>query len=663
MRVAGFVVAAWIVVSMVEAAPPADTLVPAATKAFFSVPRFPDADAKWEKTRLGQLIADPALDPFFEDLRRQLREKWSKNQSKLATTWEDFEQAATGEVALALIHAPSAEPAIAVIVDVTDRVPQAQQLLNKVAQDLTNQGGRRLGRRQVAGATVEVFEFPPEEAGQKPEYAYYTISNNLLIGADEIAAIDGILRRAAAPQQDTLARLPAYQSVFARAGQGARNNNPDARWFIEPIGLMAALESRRPELTAGAGAPGRPAAAAQRGAAVPPRPRKKSQAEIARDLGFGAVQGVGGIVFLPPERYDFISHTAIHAPKPWQKSMNMLAFPNSDSLEAQPWVPPDVALHLAFNIDVRQAEANFEPLFDQLFGEGEQGVWTDVKESLRDDPNGPKVDLVKDLVNNLGQRATFITDYIMPITPTSERTCLGITAADEKALALAVRKSMETDPNVKHRFFQGHDIWEMTEEAVAAPEVEIEDPNRPQQSRKPLRERVAERDQGAEEEGMPERLLPRSAVTVARGHLFIASHVDFLEKILSQDPNTSLSSQADYKLVMQEMQSLGAGQESFRLFVRQGRAVRPTYELIRVNKLPEAQTLLATAINRLLTKEGETSRTAQIDGSKLPPFEQVQRYFGLGGMFITTEPNGWFGIGFSPKDGTTQIGARPASVR
>ena len=269
---------------------------------------------------------------------------------------------------------------------------------------------------------------------------------------------------------------------------------------------------------------------------------------------------------------------------------------------------------------------------------------------------------MKELVDNLGQRATFITDYITPITPTSERTCLGIVAINQKALAEAIRKSMATDPNVRHRQFQGFDIWEMTEDSVNPPEVEIEDPSR---SRQPVRATIsaAERDQNPEGEGQEQRYFPKSAVTVGRGFLFIASHVNFLEKILAQDANTSLASSGDYQAISKEMQALGANQVSFEVFVRQALAVHPTYELIRMNKLPEAQTMLAKMINRVLTKQGEQSRSAELDGSKLPPFEKVQQYFGLGGMFVATEPTGWVAVGFSPKEAQAQVGARQPAVR
>jgi hypothetical protein len=40
-------------------------------------------------------------------------------------------------------------------------------------------------------------------------------------------------------------------------------------------------------------------------------------------------------------------------------------------------------------------------------------------------------------------------------------------------------------------------------------------------------------------------------------------------------------------------------------------------------------------------------RTPRLDGSKLPDFEAVRRYFGPAGVTITTEANGWFLTGFT----------------
>jgi hypothetical protein len=642
--------------SALAAPPAAETLLPNTTKAFVSIPQFPDATARFDKTRLGQAVADPQMEPFFEDMRRQLRDKFFRNKDKLGASWEDFEQAAAGEVALGVVHTPRSSPALVLTMDVTGRDQQVQALLNKVAQDMTARRARKT-QTKAAGATIDAFEIPATEAGGKPSFAYYTVHNHLLVASDELPVIDGVLRRMSAPSPETLANLPTYKNVMARCAAGSKNNAPQMRWYIDPLGAASALEamepppgSERPRFAPRNPVPSRVGAARnQAQAAAPVGQKKESRVENARRLGFDAIQAVGGFVYMPPEQYDFLYYTAISAPKPWKGSMNMLAFPNSASagdLHPAPWVPGYVDSHIAFNLDIRTAEANFGPLFDQMFGEGESGVWTDVKDSLRDDPNGPKVDLVKDLIYNLGQRCTFIVDHKEPITTTCERSCLGIVASNPKGLADAIRKSMETDPNVKHRQVGGFDIWEMVEEQIDVPQVELEG---------------SARGAAEEVEPAPQRLMPRSAVCVAHGHLFVASHVNFLEEILALDPTKSLANEPDYQAAAREMATLGSNQDSFRFFVRGDQSAEATYELLRMNKMPEAQTMLAQALNRVLNEQGEETRKREFDGSKLPPFAEVKRYFGWGGAFVQTEANGWFAVGFSPSVTGAQVGALPTT--
>ncbi len=64
--------------------------------------------------------------------------------------------------------------------------------------------------------------------------------------------------------------------------------------------------------------------------------------------------------------------------------------------------------------------------------------------------------------------------------------------------------------------------------------------------------------------------------------------------------------------------------------------------------MPESESLLGKLLNAILGegKEG-VPRAPRIDGSKLPDYEQVRRYFGPAGLWVTSEPNGWFISGFT----------------
>ena len=107
-----------------------------------------------------------------------------------------------------------------------------------------------------------------------------------------------------------------------------------------------------------------------------------------------------------------------------------------------------------------------------------------------------------------------------------------------------------------------------------------------------------------------------------------------------------LSDAADYQQIQDALAKIGASSSSFRFFARTDESYRPTYELIRQGKMPEAKTVLGKLLNRILgPDEKGILREQQIDGSKMPEFDAVRRYLGPAGMFVHSEENGWYMAG------------------
>ena len=105
---------------------------------------------------------------------------------------------------------------------------------------------------------------------------------------------------------------------------------------------------------------------------------------------------------------------------------------------------------------------------------------------------------------------------------------------------------------------------------------------------------------------------------------------------------------ADYRLVAERANRCGTGQFSFRLFSRTDEEYRPTYELIRTGQMPKSETILGQGLNAILGdgKDGQP-RKQKIDGRLLPPFDTVSHYFGPASSVVTSEPAGWFIVGFT----------------
>lgn len=613
--------------SSARAAIPADQLLPNTTAGFVSVADTEQLSLSWDKTQLGQLMQDPVMKPFAEDLKRQFKDRWTQIYTKLGLTLDDLDGVPSGELAMAMVRPGEKQSATALLVDVTGNLDRAQALLAKIDRNLTKEKATKK-TAQVLGATVTTYTLPKLEDEDFHRTAVFFINDNVLCGVDHAEVAKDILGRFSGEPDDNLASVPGYRAIMNRVAKAAGDLAPEARWFVEPFSLAQAMRDGRPP--------------AKR------RHTSKNILKILEEQGFDAVQGLGGYLNLYVDnRYEFLHRTAIYAPpvaeaqgdERYLLAARLLRFPNAEDLSPQPWVPRELASYLTLQIEADRAFEYSKTLVDKIIGE--PGIVDDIIHQIKTDPNGPQIDLVDDLIAHLGQRVTMVSDFMLPITPKSERTLFAVETTNEKALAETIRKTMEKDPDAHRRVYKGHVVWEIIEQQnhFRPPGVELGgdplagDPL----AGDPL---APAGDAGGEEK----KGLPNSAVCVANGHLFVATHYDFLKKALDKnEPREMLAHSADYRVVVAELGKLAPGPKCVQFFSRTEEEYRGTYELIRTGRMPEAETMLGKALNALFTdgKEGEL-RKQSVDGTKLPQYETIRRYFGPAGFVVESEENGWF---------------------
>jgi len=604
------------------AAEPGETLLPATTKGFVSITDRDELIAHWDKTQMGQLMQDPGMKPFADDIQRQLMNRLYDLDKRLGMTWDDLDGVPGGELSMAFIQVDDDQAAVALVIDVTGHQEEAKALLEKITKKMAEQKAKE-SKIEVSGTPGLLFELPKEERAAEdglPRQTIYVLTENLLLGSDNLDVIKGILARVAGAESKTLADVPAFQNVIERCQKDAGDLVPQIRWFVEPFGY---------------------ARAAQATASTENRARGKTTLEQLEATGFASLQGMGGFANLSVEGYEFLHRTAVYAPKPWEKSMQMLVFPNTAESKPPSWVPRDLASCTVVYCDLLGAFDNFGPLFDEVVGEGEEGIWIDVLKSLKEDEDGPQIDLREELFKHLGPQVIVITDYELPITPASERLLFAVATKDPDAVAKAIEKTLKDDEEIRRREFEGpdgekHVIWEVIPRKKA--EVERVELNLPPLGLVPEVE--------VEEEGEP--LLPNGAFTVAHGYLLVASHYDFLLTVLRPiEKREALGRSIDFLVVEDKIKTLAPETQSIRGFSRTDEDYRPTYELIRQGKMPESQTALGRMLNSMFpADEPGATRTQELDGSKLPEFEFVRRHLGPAGAFVTSEEDGWFVKGF-----------------
>jgi len=609
---------------------PHETLFPNTTQGYVSVADVEQLRTSWNQTQLGQMLKDPVMKPFADDLRNQIENRLSQVNQRLGLTLDDLRGVPSGTLSIAVIQPAPGQAAAAVLADVAGNDRQAAALLQKIDESMQRQRATK-AQRMAYGANLTVYTLPPRQGQRQPRTAVFFIHQNILGASDNLAIAEGIVGRMASQARDSLALRPAYQGVMARAQSSLPNLAPEMRWFISPFAYAETI---------------RAADLGQK-----PRRRGKDMLQILASQGFTAIQGVGGYVnfYVNNGRYDLLHRTAIFAPpvpgvpanERYQLAARILQFPNGGQLAPEPWVPQELATYTSFNWRTHEAFEYSSTLVDAIVGE--EGVFEDVIDSIEQDPNGPQINLRRDLVAHLGTRVTLITDYTMPITPKSERLVVAIQALNPAALAQTIQKTMETDPDARRVEFGQHAIWEIVEASEELPQL----PELQFDGFDPIE------DKGAGDEARPR--IRNAAVAVANGQLYVASHIDLLKKVL-QGPRETLAQSFDYRMVTDELGQLQPGPYSALAFSRTADEYRPTYELIRTGRMPEAQSLLGRLLNALMAEgngeagaaadgEGQQLRQQRIQGEKLPEFEQVRRYFGPAGAVVVSEENGWFMLG------------------
>ena len=217
------------------------------------------------------------------------------------------------------------------------------------------------------------------------------------------------------------------------------------RWFIDPFGFAKAYAKTNP-----------------------PREKRKGPDMLAilGRQGFDVVKAAGGFLVFDDGIHEMRHHALVYAPplpgrQPFSSdrfdgAARILFFPDADTIVPPAWAPRDISSWISMQWDLQTAFGSIEPLVDDIVGE--KGVFDDVIASLKEDPDGPQIDVEEDLVARLGKRLTVISDSVEPIDVESERLVIAIEAVDPERVAQTVAKSMSTDPDMQRVEFNGHVI-------------------------------------------------------------------------------------------------------------------------------------------------------------------------------------------------------------
>lgn len=600
-------------------------LVPETTKGLFVIPDVKVVEASWNNIELGKLAADPKVKPFMDDLQQQIQAQLDKTGVRVGVSLEELFEVCTGEIALAFVEPRkgSQKHSVATIADVEGKADEIAVMREKIKKTMASRKATQK-TQTVDGVELDIYTVPLKVGGRKTFQAVFFSTNDKVVAVDHEDVAKEILALIQGNGGKTLKTVDAYSKTMDRVDKESDGLAPHIHWWVEPLAYA--------KLT-------REAAALQ-------KKRRWDVIDALTKQGFDAIRGLGGHVNLGAEvsadgpAYDLVSRAYCYAPavkgagkERYKKTARLLALPGDDDLTPQDWVTDDIGTYITATWKIGESYEYVGSLVDEIAGE--EGFFEDLIASLKDDPNGPRISLKQDIVDHLKTRATVMTDCLMPITPESERFLVAIDLKDAEAFKKTLAKVFGGDPNARLLEIDDHEIWEIINEDVEAPVVDV-------QGGGDFEGFDTDDDDGGAAAGA---LVGNAALSVVKGHLLISSHVDFIVEVMRRKPDAAkLAELVEFRKVGAVLAEMGGtDSDTLRLFSRVDEELKATYAFIKKGEMPESKGLLGRALNQLLsTDDQEGPREQQINGKKMPDYKAVRKYLGPIGMYIRAEDDGFY---------------------
>ena len=310
--------------------------------------------------------------------------------------------------------------------------------------------------------------------------------------------------------------------------------------------------------------------------------------------------------------------------------MEMLAM-KADDTTPEKWVPADVGSYTTLNWDGKKTYDVLEKMYDSFRGEG--ALAAAAKTNISDQI---EIDFQTELLDNFGDRMTYVTWYERPARIGSEAGLIGIRLADPKAFAPTLEKLTDKyRDNLEKKSYGGVTYWELKREPLAEVPAE-DDPDITDRDR-----RRAERRRRGQETFRT--LRPSPCVAVLDDYLIIADRTAFLHKVIAtnRDPSSTLAKELDFKLIASKIKrQVGGAKPGFITFSRPEQGFKVLYEMATGD---ETRQRLAGAAEG---NEFFGALNGALERNELPPFSVLAQYLAPAGGMIVSDETGIHYTGF-----------------
>jgi hypothetical protein len=596
----------WSLVGTVSAdeLPKAIDLFPASTQAYVGMPKSSGFLKNWKQTQLGQLADDERMKDFWTNQQEELRRRLASAGWQLSLKIEDLENLCSGQAALGLISREqiAEKPfSLALVIDVADREEVLEKFFQRVGSDMESQKGK-LEKIELLGIEVKHYSIPKLTSDGRARDSYFAVSKNQLLIADDLRSIQELVESQTTPRADSLAKSDLYTRVQERIVRD--QHVAEIEYFVQPLGLGKLLRS----------------ITVQKGK------KQIDMLKILEDQGFGSILAAAGSVQLAKEDLDMHHQGFVLREEQLPESVQILDFPNQKALVPPAWISAGSASVMGFSWNFSEAFPKLRGIVDSYIGEVQ---FDEILEQIKNDPQGPQIDIRKEILPHIGQEFYTVTEIIEPITPDSKRSLICIKLNDpENKLYSVLNRYSKSEPGSSIEDIGDYRIWKFSNEEEEEEVIEFNNPG----------------NKNAKEDEDEKPLLNKWGVCIINGYFVFASNPDSLVQVIENAKNEAIHGDFEKIETVQAVRAmqaklLGTEGHSFSEIDLADRSAEMQYELFRQGILPQSRSLMAIIAERIL--KTDKSKPQEFQGSKLPPYEQVKHFFTPRGFVVRTEKDGW----------------------
>jgi hypothetical protein len=526
---------------------------------YVSVPSVKELKARWDKTQFAQIRKDPAFGDFVGELEELFDKASAELEKETRLKLKDLLDLPAGEVSVALLKPPRGQIAIAGFVDFGTSEDLVDQLLVRLEEALKSENAERKVQ-DFKNTRLVVYSFPnAQPAGPfKAEFAYF-VKDTQFVVSNDVSALESVLTNWDGNADRSFASNDVYSKIMEQCKSD--NAEPVLKWFINPIELV--------KVGLNIAAEGNPQVMMAMG--------------FLPLLGLNDFRGMGGTMDWATGGYETISKSMLYVNQPPQGLLNLFKFPATD-LSPPAWVGDNTQAFIAANWDVEAAYEAVETLVDTFQG---AGALDRIIDDLAERPDGPKIHIKKDVLDQLSGRFYVINQGVEKIDQAIPKMAFSIGVRNTKTMQDFIAKLIKM-PGVpaKTRDFRGTSIIEF--------------------------------DAGQTTVGL----------AVVNNSIMICTDVTLLEQVIRGDrAQQPLVDSAAYRQITKDFPA----KTSILSFQQTDDQLKVIYEALRQGQLQNA----------------DLPQEAKDVLSKLPEFEAMKKYLPVSGGYTVPDENGVLFISIS----------------